>query len=106
MDDIKLYTSTKNQMNSLIKITETISTDIQMEFGLDKCKTNSIERGKWTNTNGTVTTTGKIEHMDEANSYKYLGFDQTIKLNHTELKQRLIQKFTSRLTQLLKSKLN
>ena len=45
MDDIKLYASTKTQLNSLLNATEKFTTDIKMEFGIAKCKTTHIEKG-------------------------------------------------------------
>lgn len=46
MDDIKLYASNKKQLEALIKTTDRITRDINMEFGFDKCKSISINRGK------------------------------------------------------------
>ena len=45
VDDIKLYASDKKKLNILTQLTETFSNDIKMEFGLDKCKTQSILQG-------------------------------------------------------------
>jgi hypothetical protein len=48
MDDIKLYASKKNHILSLLTIIENLSNDIGMSFGIDKCKTQSIDcRGKF-----------------------------------------------------------
>jgi hypothetical protein len=49
MDDIKLYASKKNHILSLLTITENVSNDIGMSFGIDKCKTQSICRGHYEN---------------------------------------------------------
>jgi hypothetical protein len=49
MDDIKLYASKKNHILSLLTITENFSNDIGMSFGIDKCKTQSICRGRYEN---------------------------------------------------------
>jgi hypothetical protein len=49
MDDIKLYASKKNHILSLLTITENFSNDIDMSFGIDKCKTQSICRGRYEN---------------------------------------------------------
>ena len=37
MDDLKLYGSNKNQLDSLIQTVRIFSEDIHMKFGLDKC---------------------------------------------------------------------
>ena len=40
-DDLKLYSGTEDNMQQLVDITSTFSTDIAMEFGLDKCALTS-----------------------------------------------------------------
>ncbi len=42
LDDIKVYTKTDEGMKSMINTLQTFSTDIGMEFGLDKCARISI----------------------------------------------------------------
>jgi hypothetical protein len=42
VDDIKLYASTQRQLKQLLEITEQFSTDIQMSFGTDKCRIQTI----------------------------------------------------------------
>ena len=46
MDDLKLYSNTQENMQQLVIITSIFSTDIAMEFGLDKCATINISKGK------------------------------------------------------------
>ncbi|XP_047539184.1 uncharacterized protein LOC125072598 [Vanessa atalanta] len=46
MDDIKLYAKSDKDMKKLIEVTKEFSTDINMQFGLDKCKTIHIIKGK------------------------------------------------------------
>ena len=107
MDDIKLYGATASQITNLIKITENISRDIVMEFGIEKCKILRMERGRWTeNENIQIMNQEYIENMQEHETYKYLGFQQNIKLNHTKIKTELTQKYKSRLTTILNTKLN
>ncbi len=48
MDDIKLYASTASSLKQLLNITETFSEDIGMCFGVDKCRTVNVVRGKLT----------------------------------------------------------
>lgn len=107
MDDIKLYTSSETQMKQLLKITENISKDIGMEFGMNKCKTLHIERGKWKNTLAKDTLNNEImDTLKQTETYKYLGFQQNTKLSHTDIKKSLKDIYNSRLTSILKSKLN
>jgi hypothetical protein len=46
MDDIKLYPATNNQQQGLLQLTQTFSRDSKMSFGIEKCKTLSISKGK------------------------------------------------------------
>ena len=46
MDDLKLYSETQENMQRLVNITSTFSSDIAMEFGLDKCATVNIIKGR------------------------------------------------------------
>jgi hypothetical protein len=46
MDDIKLYAATNNQLQELLRLTQTFSRDIKMVFGIEKYKTLSIVKGK------------------------------------------------------------
>ena len=46
VDDLKLYASNDNQLDSLISITKTFSDDIGMKFRVEKCNKITIIRGK------------------------------------------------------------
>ena len=59
MDDIRLYGKSSNELESLLNTLRIFSTDISMEFGLDKCATLTIHKGKATHTEGLRTQTGK-----------------------------------------------
>jgi len=45
MDDIKLYAATNNQLQELLRLTQTFSRDIRMIFGIEKCKTLCTAKG-------------------------------------------------------------
>jgi hypothetical protein len=46
MDDVKLYATDKNQLLSLLETTAIFSTNIQMNFGIEKCATIEAKKGK------------------------------------------------------------
>ena len=46
MDDLKLYSKTEKQLDSLIQTVRISSNDIKMEFGIDKCAILVLKRGK------------------------------------------------------------
>ncbi len=45
MDDLKLYASSVDELESLIYVANTFSKDIGMEFGLDKCAVLVLKQG-------------------------------------------------------------
>ena len=50
MDDLKLYEKSAVELESLLNTVRTFSNYISMEFGLDKCATLAIIKGKVTET--------------------------------------------------------
>ena len=45
MDDLKLYGSNDNKIDSLVKVVKILSGDIGMQFGFDKCAMLKMKRG-------------------------------------------------------------
>ncbi|XP_075975709.1 uncharacterized protein LOC142976307 [Anticarsia gemmatalis] len=106
MDDIKLYAETENQLTELANITEQFTKDIQMEFGIDKCKINSVRAGQNHQHNYTLSTGEHIEALSEQDAYKYLGYNQLLQIHHKQTKQKLTTQFQHRLNTILKTQLN
>ena len=52
MDDLKLYTKTSNQLDSLIQTVWIFSNDVGMKFGIEKCAVLIIKKGKMTQSEG------------------------------------------------------
>ena len=46
MDDLKLLGRNENDLKNEIKIMQTVSKDINMNFGLEKCARICLKRGK------------------------------------------------------------
>ena len=46
MDDLKLYGSSKDQLDSLVQVVRIFSQDIRVLFGLDKCEVLEMRRGR------------------------------------------------------------
>ena len=72
MNDIKLYAATNTQLQEL-RCTQTFSRDIKMVFGIDKCKTLCITKGKLQMRNFTTEHEDTMEAMNEDDMYRYLG---------------------------------
>jgi hypothetical protein len=73
MDDIKLYAATNSQLKELLQLTETFLRDIKMVFGIKKCKTLSIAKGKLKMRNFTTEDDDTMEAMNKDELYRYLG---------------------------------
>ena len=52
MDDLKLYGKSSDELESLLNTIRIVSTNISKEFGLWKCATLTIHKGKATHTEG------------------------------------------------------
>lgn len=114
MDDIKLVADSKTNISRLLKQTERFSNDINMEFGIEKCRINGLKRGKWEQQEdhklredtGSKSIQPAIRSMDKHELYKYLGFEQGFKIAHSQIKQQLTEKLCERTKRILKSKLS
>lgn len=106
MDDIKLYSHNTQTLHQLADITQTFSNDINMQFGIDKCKTFSIQDQAVVLEPYTLSTGEIVEPLDENTYYKYLGFQQAHQISHNHTKSEVTRKFRHRLNTILKSQLN
>jgi hypothetical protein len=106
MDDIKMYAGTETHMKGLIQLLETFTTDTRMKFGLNKCKTQRIIKGKYYLEGFQLEDGNSFEAMGEDDTYKYLGCEQSRKIEDTVIRERLKKEFFCRLEKLCKSGLN
>ncbi|KAL1446040.1 hypothetical protein WDU94_012394 [Cyamophila willieti] len=106
MDDIKIYGKTERDLKTLLELTYTFSNDIKMEFGLEKCKTQTILKGKQQTNRIEHQNMPDIEPMKEEDMYKYLGVLQKKNTDHATMKKKVREKYLQRVNLILKSKLN
>lgn len=107
MDDIKIYAANARELRALLHCTEQFSNDIKMSFGLEKCKTLSVERGKVIPSEGyNLHSEGEIDAMVEGDTYKYLGLLQSLRADHKDIRTRVTKEYHRRLGAILKSGLN
>ena len=76
-----------------------------MNFGLDKCKTIKIKKGKILSGSYVVNEIEEIKAMEIGDVYKYLGIEQSNMIDHKTLKEKVLKKFYSRLNLLCKQQL-
>lgn len=110
MDDIKLIARTQTGLKRLLRTTEEFSNDIRMNFGLDKCRTNHIRKGKWIEAEDFTllqrTGAGTIHAMNRHESYKYLGITQSQGIDNIKMKKELTEKLRARLKSIMKTNLS
>jgi hypothetical protein len=88
MDNLKIFASSSDQLNKMLEIIKQFSKDIRLEFGLDKCKTMHIHRGKLT-IPVNHEEPPEIEYMQEFQQYKYLRIELACKTDNTSAKIKL-----------------
>ena len=86
MDDLKMY----GKLESLLNTVRIFSNDISMEFGLDKCATLAIIKGKVIETQGMNLPNNNIKGLNLDESYKYLGILQADDIKHKQVKKKTL----------------
>ena len=87
MDDLKLYGKSTAEVESLLNTVGIFSDDVSMEFGLDKCATLTITKGKVTETEGMNLPNNNINGLNLNETYKYLqSFKQNLNETYKYLK--------------------
>ena len=93
-------------MDSLVQTVHVFSEDIGMEFGIEKCATLVIEKGKIVKSVGIELPDGKvIKSLQEGESYKYLGILEADEFLEEKMKLNVLKEYIRRLRKVLKSKL-
>jgi len=87
MNDIKLYEATNNQLQGLLRLTQSFSRDIKMVIWIEKCQTLCIAKGKLEVRNFTTEDDDTMEAMNEDDMYRYLGHMQAKQIKHSRMKQ-------------------
>ena len=88
MDDLKLYASNDNELESLVNEVKIYSDDIGMEFGLSKCAVLSVVKGKRKTGSGLELPSGEMMKDVEEDGYKYLGVLQKDSFMYAEMKSK------------------
>ena len=107
MDDLKLYAKSEKELDSLIQTVRVFSKDIGMQFGIEKCSTLVLKRGKRIKSNGIKMPDDKvIKSLKEGEGYKYLGVLQADEVQEKEMKEKVGSEYKRRVRKILETKLN
>ena len=107
MDDLKLYAEDEKGLDILLGIVHTFSTDIGMDFGLDKCAICVIKKGKNIKSPDKEISEGKFIHdLEDDSTYKYLGIEENSKIEHKTLRIKAKKEYIKRLKKICRSQLS
>ena len=73
MDDLKLYAKSEEETNTLVRTVYLFSTDISMEFGINKCGILTIKTGKIVKSEEIKLPDGEVMKQVGQEGYAYLG---------------------------------
>jgi hypothetical protein len=98
MDDLKLLGRNENDLKNEIKIVQTISKDINVNFGLEKCARICLKRGK-VKSKMRIGSTFKnnIKELDPRKACKYLGIEENFHIQLKNEKEKLRMEYLRRL---------
>jgi hypothetical protein len=106
MDDLKLYGKSKADLEGMVNTVRIFSDDIRMKFGLQKCATMLMKRGKKIEDDGIRMPDGQMMEDLGSEAYKYLGVLEADKIKMEAMKEKVRANYYCRLRKLLKSSLN
>ena len=83
------------------------SSDIHMDFGLDKCAKIVFKKGKVVySQNLVIDSSREIQELEQGKAYKDFGTEESQGTQHQQMKERLKKEHSRRLRMILKSELN
>jgi len=107
MDELKLLGRNENDLKNEIKIVQTISKDINMNFRLEKCARICLKRGRVQSKMHIGSTfENDIKELDLSKAYKYLGIEESFDIQHKNEKEKLKKEYLRRLRRVLGTELS
>ena len=102
VDDLKLPGRSDEDLENEIKILKTLSKDINITFGLQKCSKTLLKRVKSSGTNTHENTFEKgTKELDKRKAYSYLGIEDSHDTEQKNEKEKLKTKYLRRLRLIL-----
>ena len=106
MDDLELLRRNENDVKNEMKIVQTISKNMNMNFGLEKCariclKIDSVQYKMHIGS----TFENDIKELDPRKAFKYLGIEESFDIKHKNEKEKLKKESLRRLRLVLGTEL-
>ena len=107
MDDLKIFAKEEACLDALIQTVRVFSSDIGMEFGIEKCAILIMKRGKVSISNGIkLSCDDVIKALNAEEGYKYLGVLESDTIMKTEMKSKISKEYFRRVRKVLETRLN
>ena len=107
MDDLKLFAKEEVGLDALIQTVRVFSSNISMEFGIEKCAVVIVKRGKLSNSNGIkLPNDNFIKALNAEEGYKYLGVLESDAIMKNSMKEKLSKEYFRRVRKVLETKSN
>ena len=103
VDDLKLYSTSINNIKNQLDIVTNFSKDIAMTFGVDKCAYSHIKKGKIVKSGLLTINNLTIQLVATGDNYRYLGIDENIEYSGSQNKERISKEFLNRVKKIWSS---
>jgi hypothetical protein len=105
--DLKLIGRSEEELTSESQIVKTLSNDIKMKFGWEKCARTCLKSCKvYRKQHMGNTMETEIKELDTMKAYKYLGVEESHNIEHKKEKDRLKKEYIRRLRLILSTELS
>ena len=107
MNDLKIYTGGPDKLREAMECVEKTSNAIGMRFGVRKCGTAHMQKGKvLAGPDNPERSEESIRSLEKGTTYKYLGLEQLFDVDDSKIKACLINELRRRLHKVWGSHLN
>ena len=102
MDDLKLFSNSEEQMDTLVRTAHVSSADIGIEIGMKNCGIFIMKRGEIVKCEGIKLPNCKLIKEVEKEGCTYLGLVELDNIKENEMKEKTIKEYKRSLRLVLK----
>ena len=107
MDDLKLFAKNDHELEGLLQTAKKFNDDIGMEFGLEKCAKATFLKGRLEkSTSIELGNSTKIKELAQEEVHRYLGVNESNRIQHAIMKEKIRKEWYRRVQAILKKELN